>query len=62
MTITTKFNVGDEVANGKKICRIMVRYDSQYPDMRDIHYILSDGYYKSEKEVEDDLTRSKENN
>lgn len=55
MTITTKFNVGDKVAGGKTIHRIVVRYDSQYSEHSDIHYVLSDGFYKSEKEVMDEI-------
>ena len=50
MTIQTKFNIGDKVGN-KTIKRIIVRYDSQFKDMCDIHYVLSDGFYKSEEDI-----------
>lgn len=51
MTIETKFDVGDEVRPGVTVSRILVRYDTQYFEHTDIHYILSDGYYVSEKEL-----------
>ena len=55
MTIKTRFDIGDEVRPGITIHRIIVRYDSQYSEHSDIHYVLSDGFYKSEKEVMDEI-------
>ena len=51
MTIHTKFDIGDVVRPGVHVDRIIVRFDSQYFEHSDIHYVLSDGYYVSEKEL-----------
>ena len=51
MIIETKYNIGDEVRPGVTVHRVLVRYDTQFFEKPDIHYVLSDGYYKSEEEI-----------
>ena len=51
MTLNTKYNIGDEVRPGLTVHRVIVRFDTQFYTKPDVHYVLSNGFYKSEEEL-----------
>lgn len=51
MMIETKFDIGDEVRPGLLVNGITVSFNSYSDWEPKINYVLSDGYYRSEKEL-----------